>query len=294
MKSSFKLAAGMALTLAVGAAFAGAPNWDKVPAKKVTLFYPGTAAMEWVTKGTEHGGAKAIKKGERCLDCHEEEAADIGNKIVSGQKLEPTPIKGKAGSIPLTVQAANDGENLYVRMSFKSPPASGAAKMDADNQVKVAFMLEDGGKADLAAQGGCWGTCHADARTMPGAKDDKKTKYLNGGSVAGGKYMDIVQWQSGKKAKPVDGSVAEARNMSGGSALVSAEGKNAGGTWTVVFTRKLAGNPANGDVALAPGKQYNIGFAVHDDHAAGRFHHVSFGYTLGLDDAKANINAVKQ
>ena len=45
MKSSFKLAAGMALTLAVGAAFAGAPDWDKVPSKKITLFYPGTAAM---------------------------------------------------------------------------------------------------------------------------------------------------------------------------------------------------------------------------------------------------------
>ena len=115
-----------------------------------------------------------------------------------------------------------------------------------------------------------------------------------GGSVASGKYLDLVQWQSGKKAKPVDGSVAETRNMSGGTSLVSAEGKNAGGTWTVVFTRKLAGNPAAGDVALAAGKQYNIGFAVHDDHAAGRFHHVSFGYTLGLDDAKANINAVKQ
>ena len=146
MKSSFKLVAGMALTLAVGAAFAAAPNWDKVPAKKITLFYPGTAAMEWITKGTEHGGAKAVKKGERCIDCHEEEAADIGNKIVSGQKLEPAPIKGKAGSIPLTVQAAHDAENLYVRMTFKSPAASGAAKMDADNQVKAAFMLEDGGR----------------------------------------------------------------------------------------------------------------------------------------------------
>lgn len=291
MKTNLKLAAGMALTLAVSAAFGAAPNWDKVPSKKITLFYPGTSAMEWVTKGTEHGGAKAIKKGERCIDCHEEEAADIGNKIASGQKLEPAPIKGKAGSIPVTVQAAHDGTNLYVRMSFKSPAPSGGAKMDADNQVKAAFMLEDGGKADLAAQGGCWGTCHADARTMPGAKDDKKTKYVAGGSVSG-KFLDLVQWQSGKKAKPVDGHVAESRQMSGGSALVSAEGKNAGGTWNVVFTRKLAGG--QGDVTLAPGKQYNIGFAVHDDHAAGRFHHVSFGYTIGLDDAKANINAVKQ
>ena len=49
MKVNLKLAAGMALTLAVGAAFGAAPNWDKVPSKKITLFYPGTAAMEWIT-----------------------------------------------------------------------------------------------------------------------------------------------------------------------------------------------------------------------------------------------------
>ena len=56
--------------------------------------------------------------------------------------------------------------------------------------------------------------------------------------------------------------------------------------------RKLTGG--EGDVALAAGKQYNFGFAIHDDSATGRFHHVSLGYTLGLDDAKAEVNVVKQ
>jgi hypothetical protein len=124
---------------------------------------------------------------------------------------------------------------------------------------------------------------------MPNAKDDKRTKYVKGGSLASGKFYDLVQWRA--KGKPVDGHVAEQRVMEGGKALVSAEGRNDGGTWTVVFTRKLAGG--DGDVALVPGKTYNFGFAIHDDHAAGRYHHVSLGYTLGID-AKADITAAKQ
>ena len=59
----------------------------------------------------------------------------------------------------------------------------------------------------------------------------------------------------------------------------------------MVFTRKLVGG--EGDITLAPGKTYNFGFAIYDDHTAGRFHHVSLGYTLGID-AEADINAAKQ
>ncbi|MCY1176640.1 Cytochrome c-552 [compost metagenome] len=80
--------------------------------------------------------------------------------------------------------------------------------------------------------------------------------------------------------------------MEGGQALLGAEGKLNGDTWEVVFTRKLVGG--EGDVALESGKTYNFGFAIHDDSAAGRFHHVSLGYKLGIDNAEAQINAAKQ
>jgi hypothetical protein len=282
------LAAALAAALACAGAAAAPPDWSKVPARKITAFYPGASPMEWITKGTEHGGARALRKGETCASCHDEEAADMGKKMVSGQKLEPTPPKGKAAAIPVSVQAAHDAQNLYLRFSWKQPPGAGGAKMDAENAVKLAFMLEDN-KVELANLAGCWATCHEDSRTMPGAKDEKKTKYVTGGSVAGGKFYDLVQWKS--KGKPTDGHVAEARVAEGGSALVSADGKLAGDTWTVTFTRKLAGGA--GDIALVPGKTYNFGFAIHDDHAGGRFHHVSLGYTLGLD-AKADITAAKQ
>lgn len=282
-------AVGFILAGGAGPALA-APDWGKVPSRKVTVFYPGASPVEWVTKGIEHGGAKALKKGETCAGCHDQETADMGAKMVSGQKIEPTPIKGKAGSIPVTVQAAYDASNLYLRFQWKQPAASGAAKMDKDHPVKLGVMLEDN-KVPMANLAGCWATCHQDSRTMPGVKDDNKTKYVVGGSLASGKFYDLIQFRSGKGAKPMDGYVADKRVMEGGKALVSAEGKQAGDTWTVVFTRKLTGG--EGDIAMQSGKVYNMGFAIHDDHAAGRFHHVSLGYTLGLD-AAADIKAVKQ
>ena len=289
MKMTPTLTLAAALALAFGPANAAAPDWSKVTGRTVTVFYPGASPLEWVTKGTEHGGARAMRKGETCASCHDAEAADMGKKMASGQKLEPKPIKGKAGSIPVNVQAANDGSNLYLRFSWKQP-AGGAEKMDKDNAVKLAFMLEDN-KIPGANLSGCWEACHGDARTMPDAKDDKKTKYVKEGSLASGKYYDLMQWTSGKGAK-FDGFVADKRVMEGGKGLLEAKGEKKGDEWVVVFTRKLAGG-GEGDIALASGKTYNFGFAIHDDHTTGRFHQVSLGYTLGID-AKADISAAKQ
>lgn len=107
-----------------------------------------------------------------------------------------------------------------------------------------------------------------------------KTKY-----VASGAY-DLMQWAS--SGKSADGSVADKRNMTGGKAGVTAEGAKNGDTWTVTFTRKLAGG-----VAMAPGKAVPFGIAIHADHASGRFHHVSFGHTIGLG-ADGDVKAAKQ
>lgn len=292
-----------ALVLGITGGVVFAADVSKAPSRKITVFYPGSSGMEWVLKGTEHGGAKAVKKNETCVSCHveeksgKEEAPEIGQKIVSGEKskntvLEPEPIKGKPGSIPVTVQAAHDGSNLYLRFSWKNTGFSSGKKMDADNAVKVAFMLEEPGKIEYDSAGGCWATCHTDVRTMPGVKDDKKTKYVKDGNLAAGKFYNIFQFKSGKGQKPADGHIADKRVMEGGKTLLEARGELEGDTWTVIFTRKLSGG--EGDVALEPGKVYNFGFAIHDDHTLGRYHYVSFGYTLGLDNAKAEINAVKQ
>jgi len=290
MKSSpLYLAVAGALLTTPAIQAAPPADWSAVPATEITLFYPGVSAMEWITKGTEHGGARALRKGETCADCHSDEAADMGKKMASGQKLEPSPIANKAPFIESRVQAAHDGQNLYLRFSWQQPAASGAAPMDAKNPVKLAYMLEAGSQVELAEQGGCWASCHGDARSMPGAADSK-TKYVKNGSLAGGVYYDLNQWRSGEN-KTYDGHIAEERVMEGGTALKGASGAQNGGTWSVVFTRAFAGGP--GDVTLEPGKVYNFGFAIHDDHASGRYHHVSLGYQLGID-AEAGIIAKRQ
>lgn len=303
MKKTVFAISTLGLLLSAAGSAVAAPDWSKVPARKVMLFYPGPSGIEWIMKGTDHAGAKGLKKGERCMACHENEktlSIDINSeKILNAEKLEPTPVKGRVPNIPVDVQAANDGTNLYLRFTWKEPKG-GAEVMDKDNPVKLAVMFEDnkvsykdakGAEVQIGMAGGCWGTCHTDARTMPGVTDDKKTKYVAGGSLANGAYYDLIQWKSGKGAKPVDGSISDKRVMEGGKALVSAEGKKNGDTWTVTFTRKLAGG-GEGDIAMASGKTYNMGFAIHNDHAAGRFHHVSLGYSLGID-AKADIIAAK-
>jgi hypothetical protein len=60
----------------------------------------------------------------------------------------------------------------------------------------------------------------------------------SGGSLASGKYYDLVQWTS--KGGKFDGYVADKRVMEGGKALVDAKGEKKGDEWVVVFTRKLA------------------------------------------------------
>ncbi len=300
MTKQYLKATAIALGLVAwgGAAIAGAPaDWSKVPGRTVTVLYPGVSPIEWIVNGTEHSGARGMREGDTCVACHEKELADMGKKMATGQKLEPHVIKGKAASIPVTVQAAHDGANLYMRFSWKQP-AGGADKMDADNQVKLAFMLANDGimvksgkkEVDMSQRGACWATCHQDVRTMPDVKDDKKTKYVTGANLAGGVFYDLLQWTS-KANKGTDGHIAEKREMTGGTALIEAKGEKKGDTWTVTFARKLAGG--TGDIALAAGKTVNFGMAIHDDHTNGRFHHVSMGYTLGID-AKADITAAKQ
>jgi cytochrome c-type protein NapC len=152
-------------------------DWSAVPDYEVTLFYPGQSSMEWVLNGRDHGGARPLKAGDRCFDCHEGEEADIGELVVSGEKLEPNPIPGKRGSIVMNVRAAHDSDNLYLRFQWDDGehapvPFADGGKMDPDNQVKLAVMLtSDDEKVEFAERSGCWQTCHHDARSMPDTPD---------------------------------------------------------------------------------------------------------------------------
>jgi hypothetical protein len=290
-----KIAIALVAALATSVAMA-APDWSKVPPRKVTLFYPGQAGLEWVMNVTDHSAVPDIVNKKRfCAKCHEGDASEIGDKIVAGKPvgssksvLEPAPIAGKAGFVPATVQITHDDAKIYFRFEWESPKAAGGKKMDAKNEVKLTMMFDGGGTVEGSEINGCWATCHVDLRTMKNAKDEKKTKYIKGADLAAGKFMDLMQWRSGKGEKAVDGYVDSERHMDGGKSLVKAEGKKEGGKWVVTFERELAGK-GKGDHTIAAGKVYNFGFAIHEDYTEARYHYVSLGYQFGLDKLAADV-----
>ncbi|WP_300068413.1 NapC/NirT family cytochrome c [uncultured Ruegeria sp.] len=314
-------------------------DWTAVASADLKLFYPGQASFEWVQNGKFHGGARPLTKGgDQCTTCHAKELDMIGNKIVAGGELEPTPIPGKRGVIDVTVQAAHDDENLYIRLQWPDAghnpvPFVDGGKMDPDNQIKVAMMITGTG-IEMGDQVGCWASCHADNTYMPFAPEadaiaangdvagrmtaqDTVTKYISesrtevevkgrrGKALGGwdklqaeaqieqyltdGTFLDLMRVYADGSAS--NGYLLEQRVVNEGEIAASAE--LSGGAWTVVFSRPL-NSGAPGDVPLEPGQTYTIGFAIHDDFAAARFHHVTLDTSLALDDDSAFVNVIKQ
>ncbi len=215
METSLKNAAiigavGLAVAAAATGARAAPPDWSKVPAKTVKLFYPGQSTYEWLI-GPEHKkkANEKVAKGDACLSCHEGEEADIGKKIASGQRLEPAKLAGKQGVIDLKVQAAYDDKNLYWRFEWKTKnafPGSaypfyrfdgkewkkyGQPRLDKEVQQgkvpavyedRLTIMLDDGKVARFKEQG-CWLTCHDGMRDTAkvASEDAVKANPLLGG-----------------------------------------------------------------------------------------------------------------
>ena len=295
-------------------------DWDSAPEREISLLYTGQSSMEWMLTGKDHGGARPfIKAGDRCFDCHDQEIEDMGEKIVTGEKLEPTPISDKPGNIPVIVKAMHDDQYLYMRFEWDESdhtpaPFADGGKMDPDNQVKLSIMFATD-DVQYASQSGCWGTCHEDLKGMPGEADPKATKYITesrteveikgkGGKKRGGwdkrktdvaaemksgQFMDLLRYFPAS-GKTEDGHVLADRVMTGGQGVDFKGGLDAG-TWIIEMRRKLKSDKP-GDVSMALDKVYNFGFAIHDDYSSGRFHHVSMGYKLGFDNEDAEVNAV--
>lgn len=317
------VAAAVAAPAAVSQGGGSSLDWSAAPAREIVLFYPGESSMEWAL-GRRHGGKRSFTKGDRCFDCHDEEAADIGQKIVTGEKLEPNVIPGKRGSIPVQVQAMHDDENLYMRFQWQDGehapvPFVEGGKMDPKNSMKLAVMLATD-EVEYADRAGCWGTCHADLNSMPFAPDGQDvTKYIKesrtkieirgrndkplGGwdkrksddeiksEYSAGHYMDIIRYKAGE-AVVEDGAILADRVMDEKSASEFTATNN-GGTWVVEVKRPLKSDTAD-DIPLATDQTYNFGFAIHDDYSSARYHHVSLGYKLGFNNSEAEVNAVRK
>jgi nitrate/TMAO reductase-like tetraheme cytochrome c subunit len=322
----------------------GGFNWSGVAARTVTVFYPGQSSMEWIL-GRQHGGKRAFKSGDRCFDCHEEELAEIGERIVTGEKemkvgkkrgsMEPTVIPDKRGSFPVSVQASYDAKTLRMRFQWQDgdhtpAPFVKGGKMDPDNKIKLAIMFATD-EVEYADRAGCWGTCHADLRSMPYEPDqaaidatslqhakDGISKYISesrtkinlkdrkdplGGwdklkddaeiksELDANHFMDLIRYKAGEKIAE-NGHILKERIAHDGIDVM-ATGTLNNGTWTVDINRPLNSDKP-GDLNLDTSAIYNIGFAIHDDYTNARYHHVSLGYKLGFDNAETEINAQKK
>lgn len=211
-------------------------------------------------------------------------------------------------------------------------PFVDGGKMDPDNQIKVAMMITGTG-IELGEQVGCWASCHADNSYMPFDPEDADiaasgdvaarleaqdtiTKYLaesrteieikgrrgkaQGGwdklkseeeiaaLLEAGTFLDLMRVYADGSSS--NGYLLERRVQNGGEMQASAV--NEAGLWVVTFSRPLVGGV--GDVPLEAGKTYTVGFAIHDDYAAARFHHVTLNTSLALDDPAATINVAGQ
>jgi cytochrome c-type protein NapC len=303
----------LACVIALGLApvASAAVDWSKAKEREVVLFYPGQASWEWVMTQADHSGATKFRGGKNCRGCHDGEQADIGAEILAGgHKLEAHPPAGKPGALHLFVRTAHDADRLYFQFRWKPGPAKNPAR--GDTAARVTVMLDDGGIKE-SARAGCWASCHDDAMEMASAAPGSKiTKYLGGSRakltrqgggaqhkpdadlkalLAQGAFLEY--WQArlnpGKPATAVGGYILADRAKAAAPG-VTADANFAGGQWIVTLSRPL--KPAGaGQKALVAGKPYSVGFAVHDDYAEHRHHHVSLEYTLQIDGGTADFVA---
>ena len=169
-------------------------NWDQVPGKQVTLFYPAQASWEFVTSAA-HPGSAAVNAGIACLTCHLGQEQILGEKLVSHASLEPDPIPGKQPTVDVDVKAAIDDEYLYMRFEYEAerpgvthalwrydgtkwvswggPKPETAPGVANSYEDRIALLIDDrnipafDGANIGFEQAGCFITCHNSMRAMP-------------------------------------------------------------------------------------------------------------------------------
>lgn len=213
-----------------GAADPASINWSKIKPVSIGLFYPGQSSYEWL-RSPEHKGADVeVNRGDSCVSCHDEPSAeqDLGNKIVKGGRLEPVPVKGKSGYKELSVQAAYDSKNMYLRYEWKTDnpyPGTehqylrydghgwnvwGFPKLDKVVQEgkqpgiyedRMSIIIDDGKVPGFAKQG-CWLTCHDGQRDMP--KQFTKEEVAANALLTAIKKSDVRKFLPDTRSNPSD------------------------------------------------------------------------------------------
>lgn len=313
IRITFGLLAGIALGMI--ALPAHAIDWSTVKGRDIALMFPGQSSWEWILTPSGHDGAQKFRSGKNCRGCHQGEQKDIGEATLSGKNPKGQPVEGMKPVVMLNVKAAHDAERLYVRLEWNDTPGPAGPKQDPKTEAAASIFWDDG-HVFAFDRGGCWSACHNDLVGMPDAKPGmdltmylpaSRTKITMSGGGENYKSPDqlaklmgeghfLEYWHArlnrGQAPVPVDGYVLDKRHENT-TPMIQAKGGFSNGKWVVIFSRKLhAGAPGHKD--FVPGKTYIVGFAIHDGWATGRYHHVSFQYTLALDQGNADIIAVKR
>lgn len=183
-------------------------DWSSIPVKTIKLFYPGQSTYQWLRSSSHRRAYKKVIAGESCFSCHEDEEKLMGNRIVSGHKLEPTPIPGKDGYKELKTQAGYDDQYVYFRFQWKTQlkregRMHNMLRFDGKTwkfygshrtnamvingaepalyEDRLAIMIDDG-SVQMFAEQGCWLTCHTGMRDTPekASKEQVKSHALLG------------------------------------------------------------------------------------------------------------------
>ncbi len=283
-------------------------------AAEVILFQPGQSSWEWLLVPSSHDGGKRMREGKDCLFCHEGEEKAIGKLVVSGEKLEPNPVAGMPGFIPMAVAARYDDQNLYLTFAWASVAAETPwGHEDEAVHLTVALGTEALNVAPIA---GCWAACHNDLPGMPDALTGAELKkYLPGSrskmTKSGGgtdlrgeaeleaqlkesKYLEY--WQvvlhEGAVVAARDGYILESRVANSDTAIAATASRD-GGRWAVEMVRPLEaqGMARHG---LQEGQVYTLAIALQENHASGRYHHTSFPMRFVLGEGEAELKAERK
>jgi cytochrome c-type protein NapC len=194
--------AALLLSLSPGASSAGENgiDWSGIPSAEILLFYPGVSSWEFLLSDDHRLGAKSVLELRKdCRHCHLSMEGELdlkADEITAGaikmkrsnKPFEPEPIPGKRGTMHAKVQAAYDGEFLYVRTEWGSQGTAwrAPAPVETDKTDKADKTGKSGkvapervsmqiNKSEAAFKKyGCFITCHDDLNSMPGSPPEKK------------------------------------------------------------------------------------------------------------------------
>ncbi len=289
-----------------------AAEWADIPATEVVFIYPGQISLQWLLDPAIHKGAKKFRTGEReCRDCHAWNLEDVGEKILHSSILEPTPPANRRSSVALKARMRIVDDAMQVRLEWPAATAN-STSVQSGADTRITLLLDD--RVASFSRAGCWAACHADSRTMPADNGRNQDKYLihsrsrmgptGGGtglkpaadlnaSITKGEFLEF--WQAtlnpGKPAFARSGYLLEKRHYHGTS-HVSADATFSQGRWVTTLSRPLSA-PAPDFKSFQPGVTYTVGFALHDQFTAGRFHLVSYPYTFRIDGDSIPLKPVQ-